>query len=408
MARPKKCRICGYRFHDNEDICPECFTARDDDISCEQFSETDHTHSSGFSTAEDSDIYDEFKERDFIDEQRSDEARDPIPSATYGGKQGTPPPTYAQQSYMSEGYRNTQPSGYSGGQSRQDKLNALRNNQYNSGTTNGSLKYYQPPQNGNNVFYTKKGANQKSNKALAVVLLIIFLIIFFIPFIEGISSAIGRSTNKNRNSADDITVSIELPEMPELSIPDIKIPDVSDIDPRQAVFKGSGYELRARFIELYKPIKAAEALNYFSEEELSTVKTAKDYVPEGYRVIVMDLRSVSDNADNNNEAAPEIVPIGCYLDTYDSADHILCSSYMLDEYMQIMNDQRTDIESVMFIISTDFNEFKLHVLIKENKDAVDKVIDIRRWNITEPSDDRDEINGSDNDTAASSSKDVFV
>ena len=40
-----KCKICGYRFKSkDEEICPECFTAREDDISCARYSGKDHTH----------------------------------------------------------------------------------------------------------------------------------------------------------------------------------------------------------------------------------------------------------------------------------------------------------------------------------------------------------------------------
>ena len=40
-----KCKICGYRFKSkDEEICPECFTAREDDISCARYSGKAHTH----------------------------------------------------------------------------------------------------------------------------------------------------------------------------------------------------------------------------------------------------------------------------------------------------------------------------------------------------------------------------
>lgn len=40
-----KCKFCGYRFKDRDErICPECFTAREDDISCGQFSDDLHSH----------------------------------------------------------------------------------------------------------------------------------------------------------------------------------------------------------------------------------------------------------------------------------------------------------------------------------------------------------------------------
>lgn len=44
MSR-NKCRICGYHFKsDDEIICPECFTARDEDISCNSLSDDLHSH----------------------------------------------------------------------------------------------------------------------------------------------------------------------------------------------------------------------------------------------------------------------------------------------------------------------------------------------------------------------------
>ena len=40
-----RCKFCGYRFKDkDEQICPECLTAREEDISCGVFGENDHSH----------------------------------------------------------------------------------------------------------------------------------------------------------------------------------------------------------------------------------------------------------------------------------------------------------------------------------------------------------------------------
>ncbi len=40
-----KCKFCGYRFKNkDEQICPECFTARDADISCDTFSKQENSH----------------------------------------------------------------------------------------------------------------------------------------------------------------------------------------------------------------------------------------------------------------------------------------------------------------------------------------------------------------------------
>ena len=46
-----KCKICGYRFKSrDEEICPECFTAREDDITCARYSGSEHSHHSSYSS----------------------------------------------------------------------------------------------------------------------------------------------------------------------------------------------------------------------------------------------------------------------------------------------------------------------------------------------------------------------
>ena len=40
-----RCKFCGYRFKDKgEQICPECLTAREEDITCGSFGEDEHSH----------------------------------------------------------------------------------------------------------------------------------------------------------------------------------------------------------------------------------------------------------------------------------------------------------------------------------------------------------------------------
>lgn len=77
----KKCKICGYVFKDKDEaICPECFTAREDDISCYKYSHDDHCHNS----YEDYKKYDKVSNRSdtfndnssFIDQMKREENRD--------------------------------------------------------------------------------------------------------------------------------------------------------------------------------------------------------------------------------------------------------------------------------------------------------------------------------------------
>lgn len=397
MARPRKCRICGYRFRDNEDICPECFTARDDDISCEQFGRDEHTHGSGMSTTEDSDVYDEYRERSFIDEQRSEEAKDPIPSSTYGGRQGTPPPTYAQQSYHS----GPSQTGYSGSQTRRDKLEALRN----AGRTAGGQTGYNPQnvffgtgqQPGRNVYYTKNGQKQKTNSAVVAVIVIFFLVIFFVPFIMGIIASMDGSTNKARTTTTAKKYSFDISyEMPDISMPDISIPDISDFDARQASVMDNGYQLFARHITAGVFLPPEKVEDIFTEDELSTINLTKGYDPEGYRLLTMDLRS--EPIDEDDPKNPDIAAFGCYVDTYDADGFNICTSFPIE-------DRKTgkDVDNAIFLIPADYKEFKLYVLVDpEVGDASHRVIEIKSYNVYQADDMEvpEQFGGSDADTSA--------
>ena len=412
MARPRKCRICGYRFRDNEDICPECFTARDDDISCEQFGRDEHSHDAGFSTTESSDVYREFSEKSFVDEQRKEEANDPIPSATYGGKQGTPPPTYAQQSYTSRG---AAPNNfYQGMQSRQDKLNALKNasNANAGGNVNYSNVYYGnrgaqgiPQGDGRRVYYTAAGTPKKTNGAVVAVVVIIFLSIFFVPFIMGIISSFNSSTNKSRTTTAPAKKGLDISyTMPDLSLPNISVPDVDDIDIRQATLKGGSYDLIARRIETGKRYSPDELMNNFSDKEIKTHRVENDYLPEGYRVLIMDM--ISTSTDINNPKSPEIVAKGCFIETFDDKGHLICTSYPLGEM-----ETASRIDDISFLIPSEYYSFTLHILLNEKSssgagnDANYKTINIGKFNVYASDDHADDSTKTEKDTSTVSKKD---
>lgn len=411
MGRPRKCRICGYRFHSNEDICPECFTARDDDISCEQFGKDEHTHGAGFSTTESTDMYNEFKERSFVDEQRSEEANDPIPSATYGGRQGTPPPTYAQQSYNRKPYgqqnynRQTNSSNafYGGMQSRQDKLNALRNSHNTNANYSNTFYGNQngpnfQQNNGNRVYYTQPGQQKKANGAVIAVLVILLLLIFFIPFVTGVLSAANRSTNKTKTTTTKKNnLNIEY-SMPDLSLPNVSVPDVSELDFRQVVFKDEKYSLTAKHIETGAFISPDDLMNEFTDEEIKTHRVDKNHLPEGYRVLSMNIISAS--TDIETLSGPDIMPMGCYVETLDSNGHVICTSYALDSI-----DSGTMIENIAFLVPSDYYSFSLHILVNEkDKDADHKVVSISKFNIYEADDTGDDSTRTESDTSSAVKK----
>ena len=78
-----KCKFCGYRFKDrDEQICPECLTAREEDISCGVFGDDVHSHAKyddlGFGA--DNSFFsknDTFRDgtNEFLEDERRDENR---------------------------------------------------------------------------------------------------------------------------------------------------------------------------------------------------------------------------------------------------------------------------------------------------------------------------------------------
>ena len=67
----KKCAVCGYRFKDKDEvICPECLTAREDDISCSRYSDDLHSHAYEYEKREfesdnpENDIFEEFENKE--------------------------------------------------------------------------------------------------------------------------------------------------------------------------------------------------------------------------------------------------------------------------------------------------------------------------------------------------------
>ncbi len=81
----KKCKICGYRFKSKDEaICPECFTARDDDISCERYSASEHSHGRSFSAGL-RDTGESFVQRELREERRNSFARENFGSRANAG-----------------------------------------------------------------------------------------------------------------------------------------------------------------------------------------------------------------------------------------------------------------------------------------------------------------------------------
>ena len=359
MARPKKCRICGYRFKGNEDICPECFTAREDDIGCDQFSNEEHTHSQGYPASSDNDIYEEFSERSFVDQQRRDETQDPIPSATYDQRQAPPPAnSYTPPNYSRPGQQ--QGAGFRGNRSPDEILRQIRQGvkQGRYGPQSNFTQprsAYVPPQNnygqGNTPFNPNRGpVPQVKKTSVGAVIAVFLLLTFLLPFIIYIAAMNSANSNKNkskttsRSPLKDVSIVVTMPE--------ISIPDYSDFDVRHEQVTITGkYSVDMKFIKRYLPFSRSDAKELFTKEEWATVKGGE---ADDFRVMTFSLVP-----EDLTEDAYSIVPAETYLLCMDRMGEEICRSYMLS-----YDEKEGSLVNCTCLVPTDADKIRAYVAMK--------------------------------------------
>lgn len=326
----KKCAICGYKFKDKDEvICPECFTARDNDISYNRYTDDLHSHRYGYDEKKseinnsDNDIFEEFenKEGSFIEEQREDEAENPIPSSTYN-----------KSSYSSS--------------SRQQKLDALKNNYTAQGANNNFRNSYNNGKStvrwtttfnpyGSSRNYTR--VNFKKNKSSRTGGLI--SVVFFIFFAVIIFSAIAdtRESNDdayNYNYDHDYDFDIDY-SMPDFSFP---VPDISEQFEHSYTDSEYGFKITADNLTTtghYEKLSDYDATQYIilSDDTLAD---------EGWSLVSADIELIPDFSDVSRYI--ESAYISCTSIIGDD----LCTSYVI-EY----NDEGDGYENITFLIPDD-------------------------------------------------------
>lgn len=361
MARPSKCRICGYRFKGNEDICPECFTARDDDISCRQFEDDDHTHGSGFSTDHESDMYSEFRESSFVDEQKREEAQDPIPNSTYGGKFGTPPPTYAQQSYNRTSGNNTGRTNsfrYNNGRvtasDRLDALNSIRNGTFVPRDQNMAARQ---GFNSGSQFYTRNALQQRkrSNGVVAAVV-IIFIIAFFMPIIIGIVSA-----TSGNPSSKTVTTKRPLKDVDiVISKPDVSIPDI-----RAKTYQGEGFKLTANKIYLFKPFDLNVVRKQWGEDAIGEYTAFDEKYKDKARFMSFVLTFETEK--DGYEVLWNDVTVEAY--------SVFNGSLALSQ-LSLIDNSEDDKKSLYYYTADNVSDFKIHVPVKNKETGEETICDL--------------------------------
>lgn len=215
-----KCKICGYRFKSKDEaICPECFTAREDDISCERYSASEHAHGASYSIGL-RDDGESFVQKELREERHNSFARENFGARANAGldlsddgsrfdqqsrfvrndynygsanqyRQAMPQQS-AYQRYIAQQQRKAgTASGYSSQTSGFTPAGQVFAQRSTIPTQQSSLQYYRT---------TQYGQRKKANSAGAVIFLIIFVSIF--GFVIAMSAS---EENKNRKSSTTTT-----------------------------------------------------------------------------------------------------------------------------------------------------------------------------------------------------------
>ena len=177
-----KCKFCGYHFSsDDEMICPECLTAREDDIDCGIYADSEHSHTldpfDKHFKAEGTDMYKE-KKNDFIVQERREEALDP--------NFRSEPHRMPQQNYRppQQNYNPVQ----------QDQPPLSRSQMYVQRQINDPNFRNMPPQlqrqytNFMNSQTNRTNAQNQAGKGCAIAFVVFFIIIFAIAIISDTAS----------------------------------------------------------------------------------------------------------------------------------------------------------------------------------------------------------------------------
>lgn len=204
----RKCKICGYRFKSKDEaICPECFTARDDDISCERYSASEHSHGKSYSSGL-RDTEESFVQKELRAERRNSFARENFGDRANAGLNMTRFDSYDASRFVRNDYNAPQqpyqPTYQPQQQTAYQRFTAQQQRKQ-GGTASGGFTPAGQIFAQRSMFQENRAIrqpinrpNQKKNSAAAIVFLM-FFIIFFIA-IAIISSASEYNSNRSNNN----------------------------------------------------------------------------------------------------------------------------------------------------------------------------------------------------------------
>lgn len=376
----KKCKICGYRFKSKDEvICPECFTARDDNLDCNRYTDDLHSHAYGFdaeksrfeSSKNDNDIFDEYKNESFVEEQREDEKENPIPDSTFNKDQ-----LEAQRKKYEDQYQST----------RQQKLDALKNaasnipnsaqpyvhikSSYNGGkstlrwTTGTATDDDKTYVNVNNNYTQMQ--NRKSSRGCLVAIGVFMIVMFLMPTIFGIIIALVDNSDDVYDFTDDdddysYSYSFSGIDMPDVTVPDADRFMAVDYESEDGSFTAT----------VCDGVKYSTLIDINTASQNTNVTLYDDDVRnEKWTFRTFDL--FIDSVDDTHTLLID----GARADFYDVQDNLIASCSIIDSVPQ------SDGYSMCSILVPE-NVFKMYVTVPVNVDSGDNedaLFELYAWN----------------------------
>ncbi len=206
-----KCKICGYRFKSSDEaICPECFTAREEDISCGSYSANEHSHARSYSAGL-RDTNESFVQKELREERRNEFARENFGARANAGLDLSDfNNRYDQSRFARNDYNynsNSTSSAYQQPTQQQSayqrytaQVQARQNSARTSGFTPAGQIFAQRSAFGSSQApYNNRSINKKKNSAAAIIFLM-FFVIFFIVVIA-VSTANEYESRNNKSNA---------------------------------------------------------------------------------------------------------------------------------------------------------------------------------------------------------------
>ena len=189
-----KCKVCGYRFHDkNELLCPECFTSRQEEMECRDFSDDLHSHNRGISDSFSRNDYitpntDSFKEdNSFIEQERRSESK----NDNFRSDENVHAQNNFTQSFPYNPENNTE--------------NSTNNNWVTNFVPNRSFDPNMPRQANYSNSYTKRKKTSGGCTLAIIIAVIIFISAgnLLVPLLNYVGDILDSSKNYSGSTSED-------------------------------------------------------------------------------------------------------------------------------------------------------------------------------------------------------------